>query len=338
VSTQHSSGMGYQPMFPINRHGLVAHATWLLMLLCTSCAAQELADHDGYRGVWVKSETLEAFVATQPKFRILSIRKPGQPSLVADGRIDEPGLRLAFMATQQVKTSFDPGLTPAEQVEPGTFRLKPADGLQYTVTVKPDRDKPRLTLTYELQNVGQVERPLACWSVLSYPCDGTIVLATGQQRRARRRVVMSWWTRWPIPGLQFGRDAMSLDTAAAKEPGVAKIGVITDTGWVAFVRGGDALVSTVAFDATATYPEDGPNITVFQTVGEKMSRAETEQVGPLKAVPPGGTIRMSETLDLLSVPATVPLPKEWAAGAAGETDALRKRVEAVLLPSTRPAR
>jgi hypothetical protein len=308
-----------------------------LVLLCSPCFAQDLVDHDGYRGVWVKSDKIEAFVGLQPKFRILSVRKPGGDSLMADAKIDEPGLRLAFMSPGQVKTSFDPGNTTAEQTSPGTFRLKPADGLQFTVTLKPDPDKPQLMIGYELQNVSDTERQLACWSIISYPCDGMISLATGQQRRARRRMVMSWWSRWPVPGLVFGRDALSFDTAAAKEPGVMKLGLITDTGWVAFVRGDEALVSSVTYADAGTYPEDGPNITVFQTVGPNMSRAETEQMSTLGQLKPGDHFTMIETIDLLTIPASVPLPKEWAPGAAGEADALRKRIETVLLPTTRPS-
>jgi hypothetical protein len=145
---------------------------------------------------------------------------------------------------------------------------------------------------------------------------------------------MSWWTRWPAPGLVFGRDAMTLDTSAAKEPGVAKLGLITDAGWVAFVRGQSALFSSVAYDPTATYPEDGPNITVFQTIGETMSRAETEQMGPLKTLRRGEAVSMTETFDILDLPSSIKLPKEWAAGPAGEADMLRAKIEA----TTRPAK
>ena len=318
-------------------HGLEARATGILVLLLASFLhGQDLVEHDGYRGVWVKTDAIEAFVATQPKFRILSIRKPDKPSLIADAKIDEPGVRLAFMSPGQVKTSFDPGLTTAEIVEPGRFRLKPADGMQYTVTANPETHANRISFTYELKNVGDQPRTVGCWSVTSFPCDGTIALATGQQRRARRRMVLSWWSRWPMPGLVFGRDAMSFDTAAAKEPGVAKIGLITDAGWVAFVRGQTALLSSVSYDPAATYPEDGPNITVFQTVGPKGSRAETEQMGPLKKLAAGESVSMTETFEIIELPQAINLPKDWAAGPAGEADALRAKIEAVL-PTTRPS-
>lgn len=315
-------------------HGLEARATGILVLLLASILnAQDLVDHDGYRGVWVKSDKIEAFVATQPKFRILSIRKPGDQSLIADAKIDEPGVRLAFMSPNQIKTSFDPGLTTAEQIGAGTFQLKPADGLQYTVTVTPDATKPKLAITYELKNVADQPRTVAVWSVSSFPCDGVISVPTGQQRRARRRMVMSWWSRFPVPGLVFGRDSLSLDTTAAKDPGVMKLGLITDAGWAAFTRGGSAIVSRVSFDATATYPEDGPNITVFQGITAKGARAEIEQMSPLKNLAPQESVQMTETFELLDLPQSINLPREWATGAAGEADALRAKIEA----TTRPA-
>lgn len=334
MKVRRPSGMGDQPMWSSGgRHGLVARATWLLVLLCSTCVAQDFVEHDGFRGMWVRSDAIEAFVAVEPKFRILAIRKPGTESLLADAKIDEPGIRLAFMGPDQVKTSFDVGRTAAEPVGPGRFRLKPADGLQYTVTLNPDADQPKLAIVYELKNVGDQPRTIGVWSVTSFPCDGVVSIPTAQQRRARRRVVMSWWSRYPIPGLVFGRDAMRFDTAGTREPGVMKIGLITDAGWAAFVRGRQAILTRVPFDPAGQYPEDGPNITVFQGINPEGSRAEIEQMSPLKRLLPAETVSMTETFELLDLPEKIDLPKEWATGPAGEADTLRAKIEAATRPS-----
>jgi hypothetical protein len=114
---------------------------------------------------------------------------------------------------------------------------------------------------------------------------------------------------------------------------VAKLGLITDAGWVAFVRGRSAMLSSVAYDPGGTYPEDGPNITVFQKIAPEMSRIETEQMGPLKALKPGESVSLTETFQILDLPQSINLPKEWATGPAGDADTLRAKIEA----TTRPA-
>ncbi len=269
-------------------------------------SAEALEDFDGSRGVWVRSEAVETFVAVEPKFRVLAVRRPGEASLMADASHSDHGLRLAFMGPDQIPTSFDVGNVPAEIIERSPqkvrVRLAPADGLRYSVAVTTDADRPRVTLDYELTNEASAARRVGIWSVTSYPNNGVLVMATGEKPRSRRRLVLSWWTKWPQPGIEFGRHAIAADVSVPAAGGVYKVGLINDTGWVAYTRNDQAIVSHSTFDPAATYPEDGANITIFQTDDRTGPRCEAEQMGPLVDVAAGASTQHTETLELLNIP------------------------------------
>ncbi|HEV7299981.1 MAG TPA: hypothetical protein VGN72_11500 [Tepidisphaeraceae bacterium] len=287
----------------------------------------ELIEHEGSRGFWINAESTEAFVAIEPEFRVLSFRKTGETSLMADASVAQKGVRLAFMEPDQVPTSFDVGMQPAEVLKRSasgaTVRLAPAAGLRYEVAVElAGGERPQLTLGYALQNVGDEPRVVAPWSVVAFARNGTMVVPFGTKPRARRRLVYSWWTKLPQPGLQYGRDAVTADAAAPLAGTAMKVGVINDTGWIAFARGDRALVSKVDFDANAAYPEDGANVTFFQSGDAKAPWAETEQMGALKSVRPGESTQMRETLTLLQLG---PAPD-----APADPDAWRSRIESAM--------
>lgn len=288
--------------------------------LVAACAAHAdgAEQHDGFGGVWLKSASAQVFVAIEPTFRILSFRKPGEPSLLADSKTNQQGLRLAFMEPEQIPTSFDPGNQPASLVEHAgrriIVRLKEAAGLRYEVEATLAPDAPVLDLRYTLTNVGASERRVACWSLISYALDGTIVVPFGDNDRARRRLVLPWWTKWPQPGVSVARSALSADASTPVAGNACKIGLTSEPGWIAFTRDKHALISTVTFDSKATYPEGGANITLYLDA----NRCETEQVGPLTSLNPGASVTMHETLRLAAFAPTDHNPDTMAKALAVE--------------------
>lgn len=278
------------------------------LVICPPAVADKaaettLAPHEGYRGIWVRSEAIEAFVALEPQFRVLSIKRPDEGTLMAGQAVAEHGLRLAFMEPDQVPASFDVGNVPAELLERSEgsvrVRLAAAEGLQYSVWLRLDQAHPRIELRYTLSNVGDGERRVAPWSVLSYARDGVMVVPFGDQPRARRRIVLPWWGEWPQPGIRISRTALLSDASAPLAGGAYKVGVITEAGWVAFARDGQGLVSQVRFEPDQVYPEDGANITLFHAAGEARTWCETEQVGSLRRLVPGASATMVETIELI---------------------------------------
>lgn len=303
--------------------GLVAI---FLFLLTITCAWGETVEtYDGYQGAWLRTDAAEVFVATEPHFRVLAFRRIGRPSLMADANVAEQGIRLAFMEPEQVPPSFDVGNQPAAFLDrtqrTARVQLSPAAGLRYTVELELADDSPLLRLGYVLENVGDAERRIACWSVISFARDGTMIAPFGTRPRSRRQIVLPWWTRWPQPGVTFGRDALAIDCSAELDGNAYKVGLRTDCGWAAFVRGDQALISTTPFDPAGEYPEGGANITLFHSTGQRIW-CETEQVGTLQTIRPGEAARLSETLRLVDLPQPV----------AAEPDALRAQIEAAGAP------
>lgn len=314
---------------PIGRNavgvGFVLTAIAASLLGSTAAIAESAANEDlgEYRGQWLRTDTAEVFIAVEPAFRLLQFRSLGGESLFSDAAdVGEIGLRLAVMEPEQNAESGAPGAQAGEIVElddgRATVRLRPANGLRYEIDLSLRDDAPVLEAAYRLHNESDAERAVACWSMISYELDGRIVAPFGEAPRTRRRVVLPWWASWPQPGVAWGRRAMAADVATPLNGHTYKVGVITDSGWLAFVRGRSALVSSAPFDPAATYPEDGANVTFF-VLDKERRWCETEQVGALQRVAPGGYAELRETLTLVELP-----------DAPDEPDALRETIEKAL--------
>lgn len=271
-------------------------------------SADPLEEFDGLRGFWLRSATVEAFVAIEPVFRLAGVRRPGAPSLMADKSRSQQGLRLAFMEPDQIASSFDVSKQRAEVLERTPLRarvsLNEAMALKYSVDITLDESTAAIKLEYSLKNVGMDQRRVACWSVIALPPEGIILAPFGDSPKSRRRLVVPSWTRWPQPNMEFGKVALGVGATGAKA-GPYKIGVRSEAGWIAFVRGRDAIISFSPFQANAEYPEDGANMTFFEGGAGRSAWREIEHVGPLQDLRPGEEIKLSETLVLVQIPASV---------------------------------
>lgn len=307
-------------------------------------ADEPLMEHDGARGVWLRSETIECFVALQPRFRILSIRKAGGESILATQRDAEAGVRLAYMTDQQVPTSFDVGNQPAEIVERDAravrLRLAPAAGLQYAVHLSADPREPVIHLDTQLANVSEEPKAVACWTVIAFARgEGMILVPFGAEPRSRRRLVISWYSPWPQSTVHFGRDVMVADTGAPID-GLYKLGVITSAGWIAMTRGRQSIMLYAPYDPAATYPEDGANVTLYQQDIRTSDRiwCEIEQVGPQHRIAPGqSTPPFRQRIHLVHHSANAPEPTTQPG--QNDLDKLRLAFEASIPASaTQPSR
>lgn len=298
----------------VNHTGRFLFAVLVSLFGALACAhvapGDELTIHQDYQGFWIRSSSAEAFVAIKPVFRILSLRTAGGVSLLADSTTAQQGVRLAFMEGEQVPKSFDVGNVPAEVVarssDSASLHLASTGGLEYRVKLQLQPNRPVLEMQTVLQNVGDTDRRVGCWTVLAFARDGTIVAPFRDKPRLRRRLVLSWWSAWPQPAVAFGRDALVVDADGRVEGDAFKIGLITEAGWAGFVRGSQALLAHASFDAQGIYPEDGANVVVFMGgagVDGGDGWCETELVGPMVMLKQGDSVVMNQTLELLSLPA-----------------------------------
>ncbi|MCC6240691.1 MAG: hypothetical protein IT448_10380 [Phycisphaerales bacterium] len=267
-----------------------------------------LQEHDGYKGIWLRTAQAEVFVALKPKFLLLSLQRPGQSSLLGDATLPEQGIRLMVMKPSQTDDSPVPGRQPAKLLNRGIssarVQLDPGADLQYLVELRLSDEAPVLEITYELKNVGQHEQYVAAWSLASFARDGQMVIPFGRQPKANRRLVLPWWSPWPQSTIAMGRDTLLIDAGAPVVSGFYKMGVITDAGWSAFVRGSQALVRMSAYENHRSYPEDGANVTVYQADADEPERrgwCELELVWPLEKLLPQQTSRQQETIRLISL-------------------------------------
>jgi len=270
---------------------------------------KDLQDYDGSHGFWLRTPLVEAFVAVEPQFRILAAKRPGHASLLADRSIKEQGLRLACMEPEQIPSSFDVGNQPARILARTTsstrLQLAAAGGLGYTVTISLKPGRSRLNLEYELENRSKEPRKIAAWSLMSFAPGGSIMVPFGGPH-SRRKLVFPWWSTWPQPEVNIGTGELLVGTLRPASGDACKIGIITRSGWVAFIRGDEVIVSSSTFMPEATYPEDGANISVFKSGAGGKGRCETEQMSPLTEIQPGKALRFQETLDLFTTQHTLP--------------------------------
>ncbi len=309
----------------------IAASLWAALTLFVSVGpiradGPALDRHDGYEGRWVRTPHAQAFIAVRPRFRVLALSRPGEPSLMADAAHPEYGVRLAYMEPTQIDDSFDPGNQPGRFIEStpssATVQLaaSAAAELRYTVHVALDERLPRLRLRYRLENLSDRPRRYAAWSLTSFEPNGRIVALFGAEARPLRRIALPWWTRMPQPGYAFGRRTLAVDCGRPLNGTACKIGLASDTGWVAMVRHGRALVSAAAYDPHAAYPEGGANITIFQMDKPDRRWCEMEQVSPLTDADPGAAVELTETLTLIDL-----------ANTPAEPDALGEAIEAAMI-------
>ena len=82
---------------------------------------------------------------------------------------------------------------------------------------------------------------------------------------------------------------MAVDAVAGAE---LKVGCLDDTGWVAFVRDGTALVRRFEPEPDEPHPDLGCNVEVY--CGP--SYLELEVVGPIRLLPPGASATLRRAL------------------------------------------
>ena len=62
---------------------LLALVVWIAMLLPRAAVADDApVEHDGSRGLWLRNELAEVFLAVEPRFRVMAFRKIGETSLM----------------------------------------------------------------------------------------------------------------------------------------------------------------------------------------------------------------------------------------------------------------
>jgi hypothetical protein len=281
------------------------------LLFVTVCCAAAAADsprqtHEGIEGCWLRNGAAEAFVSGKPYPRVVAFRLVGGPSPFRVATTDPYyGVRSWFMEPAQSENSGLPSARPADfrDLTPLSVRLvaapEPKSGLQLTLDVALDAERPSLIIRHGFRNLRDETRRLAAWAIMAVPHEGFGLAAWAKGTTAARSLMLFPGTDPTEPCLRLGKEALGVAFAVPSRGGQLKTGTNTDAGWVGYLWRGQALQSRVAHVARAEYPEGGATVT-FYTCGQRRDDgfSEIEHVGPLTDVAPGQTLWLQQVIAL----------------------------------------
>ncbi len=283
----------------------------ILLLSALPLSAQKPMDqYQGFNGFWLKNDRAEAFAIAEPYPRILAFRlKGGENPLHVSREYEYIGIRSWFFEPTQIRESGMPALRPATAETTGERSLRltaaPDDssGLQLTMEIEIDAERPILKIRHGFKNLRNQQRRIACWALNVIRPDAGVGVTPW--RREGRRSLLFWPDTDPNEiGIHSGPRALALDYRIEPQNRWQKIGTNTNAGWIAFVWGESAIKSTVAHVSNAEYPEDGGTVTMFNSTTEvfdgKPRFGEIENIGPLSELMPGNSLWMEQELELFS--------------------------------------
>ena len=178
---------------------------------------------------------------------------------------------------------------------------EPSTGLQRSIVIRLDSDRPAVELQDELHNIGDRALDLAPWSITQLPSGGLVRLPqptaiTDHVVRPNRILVLWPYTSWDDQRLDLREGELRVHSA----PGPwLKVGSFIEAGWVAYDRDGVSFVCRFQPDPEATYPDRGCNVEIYS--GEPF--LELEVLGPLSRLVPGATVTLSQRWELTRSPA-----------------------------------
>jgi hypothetical protein len=193
---------------------------------------------------------------------------------------------------------------------------EPVTGCVRSIEVRLHPSLPALALVHRVENRGERPLELAPWSITQLPLGGTALLPqrraiTGHLPRPNRNLVLWPYSSWEDGRLRLRDGLVTLDAVAGPD---LKVGCLDDTGWVAYVRDGVALVRRFDPAVTERHADLGCNVEAF--CGARY--LELEVLGPLRTLAPGAAAVLLERWEV----------REVATGAPELRDALDGPLEA----------
>lgn len=257
-------------------------------------------------GFWIRNAQVEAFVTAEERIRVLALRLLGGENLLSSTGAVTDGLRCWVMTPTDDEDERDDLACLAGRIEPGDGRLRvttPASaklGLTLTWNVCVDPDEPAVTIDHVISNPGEAARVLAVWPVIGIAPGARLVLPFSQvgERAQDARVLYHYpWSTLQDSRISAGSDHIQLEIRADDAPAHIKFGVFQRSGSGAAVVGNSVLVSHTALEPGGTYPEGGPNLTVYASPAQNgQAVGELENVGALHLLEAGGSVALRQVL------------------------------------------
>lgn len=257
-------------------------------------------DHNGHLTLRVSSSALWLDVLADAGPRIIRLGVAGSSdNLLAEtpdvgwetvnGRYELfGGHRLWFAPEDPDRVAFPDldGLT-VERTPDGVRlvgRLEPPTELVRVIEIHLHAESAALEVRHELHNRGDEVLTLAPWSITQLPLGGVVLIpqappAVAHRVRPNRSLVLWPYSSWADPRLAISDDGIVLDGATGED---LKVGCRNESGWIAYVRAGTAVVQRFQAPTTERYPDLECNVEAY--CGARY--VELEILGPLRALGP----------------------------------------------------
>jgi len=178
--------------------------------------------------------------------------------------------------------------------------VEPATGCVRSMEIRLDPSRPSMTVLHRLLNSGPNPLDVAIWPITQLPLGGMALLpqrrAVAEHRTRPNRNLVLWpYSSWDDPRLHVLDGLVAVDAVAGAE---LKVGCLDDTGWVAFVRDGIALVRRFEPEPSEPHPDLGCNVEVY--CGP--AYLELEVVGPIRLLRPGASATLLERWEVRQAP------------------------------------
>ena len=223
------------------------------------------------------------------------------------------------------------GATGVRLIQP----MERLTGIEKELDLHLEGDGSGVVIVHRLRNRNAWEVELAAWCLSVMAPGGVAVIPLpakishpgsvlpGEVRDLRGFVPNQNLVLWPFtdlsdPRYRWGARYITLrqDREVARP---TKIGLAHQMGWVGYLNQGQLFMKEIGFEAGQIYPDGGSNFETF-TNAEML---EIESLGPLKRIPPGGTIEHTERWWILGG-----MPAETTDGVLDQQ--IRPRAEAQL--------
>jgi hypothetical protein len=194
------------------------------------------------------------------------------------------------------------GLT-VDEFEGGVRLRQPTErptGIQKSIELRLDPDRPALTVQHSLHNVGLWPVELAPWALTQVALGGVAVLpqqAPVPSTYLPTRQLTLWsYTHLRDERLRLDDDLVLIDGRVGEQP--CKIGYFNHAGWMGYLLGDIFFVKRFTPQPDLPHPDMGCNCEVY--VWNRFLEVET--LGPLTLLEPGAAVVHVETWELYRVP------------------------------------
>ena len=274
-------------------------------------------DFHGRPTMRIGNGAIQVEVLAEAGPRIVGLRRDGSPAnLLAEtpdlgwetafGRYELLGGHRLWFAPEDAEQAAMPD-SDGLVIEPLVDGLRlmgavePATGCVRSIEVRLDRALSSLTVLHRVHNGGPRSLELAPWPITQLPLGGLALLpqrraGAGHHTRPNRNLVLWPYSSWDDARLYIQDGLVAVDAVAGDE---LKVGSLDDTGWVAYVRGGTALVRRFEPEPAETHPDLGCNVEIY--CGSHY--LELEILGPMRVIPPGASTTLLEHWEVRDVPA-----------------------------------